>query len=62
MHSHSWNVAPREAIEIQKRLRIQVTLQDELGNVDYVAGVDVGFEDDGKGSQELPLQFWDSRN
>jgi deoxyribonuclease V len=48
MHSHSWNVAPREAIEIQKRLRIQVTLQDELGNVDYVAGVDVGFEDDGK--------------
>jgi deoxyribonuclease V len=48
MHSHSWNVAPREAIEIQKRLRTQVNLQDELGNVDYVAGVDVGFEDDGK--------------
>ena len=48
MHCHSWNVTPREAIEIQNQLRAEVILQDDLGKIDYVAGVDVGFEDDGK--------------
>jgi len=48
MHSHSWNVTSREAVEIQKQLRTQVILQDDLGSIDYVAGVDVGFENDGK--------------
>ncbi len=48
MHSHSWNVTPREAVEIQNQLRAEVILQDDLGSIDYVAGVDVGFEDDGK--------------
>lgn len=48
MHNHSWNVTPGEAVEIQNQLRAEVILQDDLGNIDYVAGVDVGFEDDGK--------------
>jgi deoxyribonuclease V len=48
MHSHSWNVTPGEAVEIQNQLRAEVILQDDLGKIDYVAGVDVGFEDAGK--------------
>ena len=45
---HSWQVTPKEAVEIQKQLRDQVILFDDLGKIDYVAGIDVGFEEDGK--------------
>jgi len=45
---HSWKVTPKEAVEIQKQLRDQVILFDDLDKIDYVAGVDVGFEEDGK--------------
>jgi len=45
---HSWQVTPKEAVEIQKQLRNQVILFDDLGKIDYVAGVDVGFEDGGR--------------
>lgn len=48
-HPHPWNVSPREAIEIQQRLRALVKIQDELPDtVRTVAGVDVGFKDSGR--------------
>lgn len=46
--SHPWDVSPREAIHIQEQLRPQVIREDRLGPVHHVAGVDVGFEDDGQ--------------
>jgi len=48
IHSlHPWDVTPREAIAIQEQLNAQVVRQDRLGRVRTVAGVDVGFEQDG---------------
>jgi deoxyribonuclease V len=44
---HTWNVAPHEAIEIQQRLRDQVIQENQFGIVHCVAGVDVGFENNG---------------
>ncbi|MBA3947128.1 MAG: deoxyribonuclease V [Herpetosiphonaceae bacterium] len=41
---HAWNVTPQEAIAIQQRLRTTVVTHDALGDVQFVAGVDVGFE------------------
>jgi deoxyribonuclease V len=46
MNPHEWEVTPREAIAIQEQLRDRVILEDDLGPVNYVAGVDVGFERD----------------
>lgn len=42
--SHSWDVTPAEAVEIQRRLADAVVRRDDLGEVHFVAGVDVGFE------------------
>lgn len=45
---HSWQVTPHEAIAIQNRLRGEVRLQDDLPDtIRRVAGVDVGFEEQG---------------
>jgi deoxyribonuclease V len=44
MNDHEWNVTPGEAIAIQEQLRERVLLEDDLGPVSFVAGVDVGFE------------------
>jgi deoxyribonuclease V len=41
---HPWNVTPKEAIAIQKQLRERVETEDRLDKIEYVAGVDVGFE------------------
>lgn len=45
---HRWDVDAREAIAIQKRLRESLILEDDLGPVNRIAGVDVGFEDRGR--------------
>jgi deoxyribonuclease V len=45
---HSWAVQPREAREIQDRLRSRVVTRDLLLPVRTVAGVDVGFEEEGR--------------
>ena len=42
---HRWNVSPQEAIAIQERLRPAVIDQDKLGRVRYVAGLDIGFQE-----------------
>lgn len=41
---HPWNVTPEQAREIQLALQEQVITQDRLEEVRFVAGVDVGFE------------------
>ena len=40
---HKWNVTPKEAIAIQHKLRGMVSLTDRTGDINPVAGVDVGF-------------------
>lgn len=44
---HSWNLGPAEAIALQKDLRERVERRDRLPALRYVAGVDVGFEENG---------------
>ncbi len=41
---HAWNISPSEAIQLQKRLADQVIRRDEFSRINFVAGVDVGFE------------------
>jgi deoxyribonuclease V len=53
MHSpelHRWDVSPEEAIEIQNRLRSQLDLHSEPGQLKTVAGIDVSYD---KGSDWL---------
>ena len=45
---HSWDVSIAEAIAIQQQLQKAVVRQNALGLVQRVAGVDVGFEQQGK--------------
>ncbi|MDQ4077101.1 MAG: deoxyribonuclease V, partial [Chloroflexota bacterium] len=42
---HPWDVTAEEAIAIQRELQDKVVTEDRLGEVNYVAGVDVGFEE-----------------
>ena len=44
---HDWPLTAEDAIAIQNQLRSQVITEDQLGDVQYVAGVDLGFEEDG---------------
>ena len=45
---HRWDLSPAAAIRLQQSLRERVETRDRLGKVERVAGVDVGFEDDGR--------------
>jgi deoxyribonuclease V len=45
---HTWEVTPAEAKELQLELAGQVERQDRLPAIQRVAGVDVGFEDNGR--------------
>lgn len=47
-HAHPWEVTPAEARAIQERLRDRVERLDRLPEIRRVAGVDVGFEDQGR--------------
>ncbi|MBV9791056.1 MAG: deoxyribonuclease V [Chloroflexi bacterium] len=42
-----WPTTVEEALEVQRQLRDQVVIENRLGPIEYVAGVDVGFEEDG---------------
>ncbi|MCU0548462.1 MAG: deoxyribonuclease V [Leptolyngbya sp. Prado105] len=44
---HEWVLTAEEAIVIQQDLRQEVIVQDQFGAVQHVAGIDVGFEQDG---------------
>lgn len=45
---HPWSLTPTEAIALQKRLASQVISEGRLEQPRYVAGVDVGFEDNNR--------------
>ena len=45
---HPWPTTIEEAVAVQQRLRGQVMVRDDFGAVSTVAGVDVGFEDEGQ--------------
>ncbi len=46
---HSWNLSLDEAVAIQEKLQPEVITQDQFKEpIKYVAGVDMGFEDDGR--------------
>lgn len=47
-HAHAWDVNPAQARDIQQNLRAQVITQDRIGEVRHVAGVDVGFKENGR--------------
>ena len=44
---HCWDVSPKEAVAIQRKLCARVVIADRLGPVQRVAGIDVGFKDRG---------------
>ncbi|HEY9632474.1 MAG TPA: deoxyribonuclease V [Coleofasciculaceae cyanobacterium] len=44
---HEWPLTAEEAIAIQNQLQPEVITEDQLGDVRYVAGVDMGFEEGG---------------
>jgi deoxyribonuclease V len=44
---HPWPLTVEEATVIQQQLAVEVITEDQLGTVQYVAGVDVGFEEAG---------------
>ena len=46
--SGDWDVTPAKAREIQLRLAARVTNRDDYGDIQRVAGVDVGFDDGGR--------------
>jgi deoxyribonuclease V len=45
---HEWPTTVGDARSIQEQLRDRVVVSDRFGPVERVAGIDVGFEDDGK--------------
>jgi len=47
-YQHRWDVTPAEAIRIQDDLRRHVLLEDGFGEINIVAGVDVGISTDKK--------------
>lgn len=43
---HSWDVTPKDARELQNRLRTRVIQTDQFGTINTVAGVDIGLKKD----------------
>lgn len=48
LSTHDWNLSPKQAIAVQQRLAAQVVVEDQLAVITRVAGVDVGFEQQGE--------------
>ncbi len=45
---HAWDIPPKRAVEIQKQLSVEVITCDCFERINSVAGVDVGFEEQGR--------------
>ena len=45
---HDWNVTPYQAIQIQRDLADKVSVKAFRGDINFIAGVDCAFYDDGK--------------
>lgn len=46
--THAWDITPQEAIALQRELAPKVEHLDRLPEIARVAGIDVGFEDEGR--------------
>jgi len=55
--THSWEVSTHEAIAIQERLRSEIILEDRFERITSIAGLDLGFEDNGKTSRAAVARF-----
>ncbi|WP_104202605.1 deoxyribonuclease V [Billgrantia saliphila] len=44
---HDWNLNPEQAIALQKRMATRIEREDRLEPVSHIAGVDIGFEEEG---------------
>lgn len=44
---HEWNLSPKQAIALQSQLAKQLESRDRIDPVTYIAGVDIGFEEEG---------------
>lgn len=42
---HAWNLTAEEAIALQQELRTQVIAEDRCDRIEFVAGIDVGYEE-----------------
>ena len=57
---HEWNLAPREAIALQKELAQKLELTDRIDPVTHIAGMDIGFENNGDTTRAaVVLLRWD---
>lgn len=57
---HEWNLLPKDAIALQKQLARQLELADRIDPVAHIAGMDIGFEDDGATTRAaVVLLKWD---
>jgi len=54
---HAWDLAPQEALALQKKLARQVIRENRLGPVATVAGIDVGQNDDLAKAAVVVLSF-----
>jgi deoxyribonuclease V len=55
--SHSWDLAPQEAFEVQNDLAAKVERQLRIGTVRHVAGIDVSVRDDMARAAVVILDF-----
>ena len=46
--THAWDLTPAEAVALQLQLRDRVIREDRFAPPQYIAGVDVGFEEGGR--------------
>lgn len=46
-YPHEWDLTTEAAIALQQTLRKQIITTNQFGDINWVAGVDVGFEDSG---------------
>ena len=54
---HRWDVSPKEAVAIQRELANRLVIEDRLDPVAAVAGVDVGFEQQGRIARAVVAVF-----
>ena len=57
VHTHRWDLSPKEAIKLQKELAGQVILKQQMGSVKTVAGVDVGIRNGMARAAAVVLDF-----
>ncbi|UYG00808.1 deoxyribonuclease V [Halomonas sp. GD1P12] len=58
---HDWNLEPRAAVALQGELAKRLESSDRIDDVDLIAGVDIGFEDQGATTRAaVVLLKWDA--